>query len=141
MKKGDEAMELKKSYKGFLLWMLVWLIVMFVIVFVPGVDGVFATRWVMNVCTIGMAILCYIMYKTEHVYWMNGTTYEQAVKAGSERRKEFALKHLKVFGYFAVVYLAVTLIFHVLNISFWIDMVIGTVGIIICAVRTVPFKL
>lgn len=134
-------MELKKSYKGFLLWMLAFIVCMFGVCFIPGMNGDLATRLVFNLCTVGMTILCYIMYKTEYVYWINGTTYEQAVKAGSERRKEFALKHMKVFGNFAILFLVLSIIFHIFDVQIWVDILIGTIGIIVTAVRTIPFKL
>ena len=50
----------------------------------------------MNVCILDVALLAYIIYKTECVYWYNGTEFKEAVAAGSERRKEFAWKHFIV---------------------------------------------
>lgn len=136
-------MELKKSYKGLVLWMLGYLVLCFgPIPFLPEkVDGGLATRYFMNITTLGIAFLAWIILKLEAVYWYNGTEFEEAVKAGSERRKEFARKHFRVFFRFALFYLAFTLLMMLLNAPFWIDIVAGTMGMIAAAVSTIRFKL
>ena len=134
-------MELKKSYKLFVIWLICFLILMFGVCFIPGLDSVIMTRLVFNLCSWSIVSLCYMIYKTEYVYWFNGTTYEQAVKAGEERRKDFALKHLKRFYYFAIIYLLLSLIFHLYHVKFWVDIYLFTVGIIITAISTIKIKL
>ena len=32
-------------------------------------------------------------------------------------------------------------IFHIFDVQIWVDILIGTIGIIVTAVRTIPFKL
>ena len=136
-------MELKKSYKGFVLWMLGYLLLCFgPIPFLPeNVDGGLMTRYIMNITTLDMAALAWLILKKEAVYWYNGTEYEEAVKAGSERRKEFARKHFQVFFRFAVLYLLFTLLMMFLHAPFWIDMIVGTIGLIVAAISTNRFKL
>ena len=96
-------MELKKSYKGFIIWMLGFCTICFGTVFLPVKDTGILLRIIDNICTIGITVLAFIIYKTEYVYWYNGTTYEEAVKAGSEKRNAFAWQHMKRFGSFAQV--------------------------------------
>jgi len=136
-------MELKKSYKSLVLWMLGYLILCFgPIPFLPEeMDGGLVTRYFMNITTLDMALLAWIILKKEAVYWYNGTEFEEAVKAGSERRKEFARKHFRVFFRFALLYLVFTLLMVLLNAPFWIDIVVGTIGLIAAAVSTIRFKL
>lgn len=80
-------MELKKSYKGFLIWLLIFIATMFGSAFLLISSATILTRVVMNVCVFNIVLLAFIIYKTEYVYWYNGTEYKQAVEAGSERRK------------------------------------------------------
>ena len=134
-------MELKKSYKGFLLWMLVFVVTMFVCAFLPIESGAILTRIVMNVCVLNLVLLAFIIYKTEYVYWYNGTEYKQAVEAGSERRKEFAKKHLKRFGMFALLYLVYSVVAQLVQIPYGVDIAVATIGMVVVAISTIKFKL
>jgi len=133
-------MEYKKSYKGFVIWMIGFVVISFSVCFLPFDESIM-TRVTLNVCTISIAILAYIIYKTEYVYWYNGTPFEEALLAGSLRRKVFAMRHLKRFGLFAMVYLILSVILHVLNIGIWADIVVVTIGLIAVAISTIPIKL
>ena len=77
-------MELKKSYKGLIFWGLGYTAAIFCPLFSTH-DTALVMRLIMNITTAGMALLCGIILKTEAVYWFNGTEYEEAVKAGTER--------------------------------------------------------
>lgn len=133
-------MELKKSYKGFIIWMVGFCVASFAVVFVP-LEGLVLARVVQNVCTVGIAVLAYIIYKTGYIYWYNGTSYEDAVKAGEERRKEYAWKHFRRFGIFAVAYFIFSMIGLYIGINYWIDFAVFMVGFIGVAVSTIQFKL
>lgn len=134
-------MELKKSYKGFLLWMLVFVVTMFGCALLPIENGAILTRIVMNVCVLNIVLLAFIIYKTEYVYWYNGTEYKQAVEAGSERRKEFAKKHLKRFGIFALLYLVYSVVAQLVQMSYGVDIAVATVGMVVVAISTIKFEL
>lgn len=134
-------MELKKSYKGFIIWVIAFFVISMSVCFLPITETAILTRISMNTCTFGITILTFIIYKTEYVYWYNGMTYEEAVKAGTERRKEFALKHLKRFGCFALIYLIFTIISQLLEVSIWLDITVVTIGLIAVAISTIRFKL
>lgn len=136
-------MELKKSYKGFVIWMICFFAVCIGLPFLTRyiADGDFMLRLVGNVCTLSVAVLAFIIYKTEYVYWYNGTSYEEAVKAGSERRKDFAWKHFKRFGGYALVMLVFSVIAHIFRINYCIDITILCVGLIATAISTISFKL
>lgn len=134
-------MELKKSYKGFIIWMLGFCAACFSISFFPVKDTGILLRIIDNICTIGITVLAFIIYKTEYVYWYNGTTYEEAVKAGSERRKAFAWQHLKRFGSFALVFLIFSIVSQVTGISYWIDIIVAVIGLVAAAISTINIKL
>lgn len=134
-------MEYRKSYKGFILWMVFFFISCFFTTFFENLEQNFISRLILNICTLSIALLTYIIYKTEYVYWYNGTTYEEAKEAGSKRRKEFAYKHLKVFGGLAVCYFVVSLITYFFNITYVFDLIFVFFGIIGAAISTIKFKL
>lgn len=134
-------MELKKSYKGFIIWMLGFCAICFGTVFLPVKDAGILLRIIDNICTIGITVLAFIIYKTEYVYWYNGITYEEAVKAGSEKRKAFAWQHLKRFGSFALVFLIFSIVSQVTGISYWIDIIVAVIGLVAAAISTINIKL
>lgn len=134
-------MELKKSYKGFVWFMLIFTAVMFLIALIPTEDSGLITRLICAEAALGMAALAYIVYRTEYVYWYNGTTYEEAVAAGSERRKAFARKHLDRFAACAAATLLYSSAAQALGWPFWIDIVLSTAALIATAISTVKIKL
>ena len=83
-------MELKKSYRGLVWWMLGFVAGMLAIAFLPLEDAGLILRVLFSFTAADVALLAYIVWRTEQVYWYNGTEYEAAVAAGSERRKAFA---------------------------------------------------
>ena len=134
-------MELKKSYKGFAIWMICFLAACFASAFLKVEDVAIVIRYIMNVMTVGMAILTYMIYRNGYVYWYTGITYEEAAAVSEERRKAYAWRHFKLFGIFALVYLVFTILLHLLQVSFWVDLLVGTIALIVVAVRTICFKL
>ena len=134
-------MELKKSYRGFAIWMIGYMVLLLGLSFLPTEDGALVVRLLMNMTAIAMAILTYIIYRTEQVYWYSGLSYEEAVQAGSERRKEYARKHFVRFANFAGMYLAYTLVSYLLNWHFGVDIAVAGVGIVAAALSTICIKL
>ena len=134
-------MELKKSYKGFVLWMIGFLAAIFAVAFIPAEDEMMPMRLIMLVMCWGVASMAFLIWKTESVYWYNGTSFEDAVAAGQERRKEFAWKHLVIFLRFALLMTAVSVVTMLLGWSAWIDFAFATVGLCVAGFMTVPIKL
>ncbi len=135
------AVELKKSYKGFVLWMLGFLALVFAAAFVPSEDEMLPMRLITLVMCWGVASMAFLIWKTEAVYWYNGTSYEDAVAAGQERRKEFAWRHLVIFLRFALMMTAASCVTLLLGWSAWIDFAFGTVGLVVACFMTVSLKL
>ena len=134
-------MELKKSYKGFVMWMIGFLVCCVGLAFLKIDDVASLTRIIMNVMTLSMALLTYMIYRNGYVYWYTGITYEDAAKVSDERRKAYALKHWKLFGIFAAIYFVFSVVMHLLQVSLWIDIWVCTMGLIGVAVRTIWYKL
>lgn len=134
-------MELKKSYKGFVLWMIGYVVALLALAFMPAADEGLVMRYTMLVTVWAVAGMAFIIWRTESVYWYNGTTYEEAVAAGRERRKEFARRHLVIFARFALMATAVSCLTLLLGWSAWIDFAFATVGLCVACCMTVPIKL
>lgn len=134
-------MELKKSYKGFVIWMIAFCMIGVGVCYLPISNDEALIRIADNLCASGLTFLAFIIYKTEYVYWYSGISYEEAREAGSERRKIFAGKHLKRFCLFSLVFLVFSIFAQILQINVWIDIVILTVGFVAAALSMIQFKL
>jgi len=131
----------RKSYTGFIVWLIVFVIAMVAICFLPVDDEAILTRLLLNLCTIGMAQLTWMIWRNERVYWYTGVSFEEAEKAGSERRKEYAFRHFRLFGGYALVGLAFTLGGQLAGWPWWVDMVVISIGLMAAAFRTMVYKL
>ena len=135
-------MEYRKSYKAFVLWLVVYMAAMFSPVLLPkDTDAGLVMRLVFNLTSMGLVVLMWIIWRTESVYWINGTTYEQARDAGSARRREFAAAHMKVFSLFALGYAIFSVIMQLQSVGFVADIVVFCVGLIAAALSTLRIKL
>lgn len=134
-------MELRKSYRGFVIWMLLFVAGLVGMMLLPVENGGLLVRGIIVYTGVALALLAFIVWRTERVYWYNGTEYEQAVEAGSERRKRFAWRHFRIFGGFALGLLIFTAFMQLMGWPWWIDMTVGTLGLCAAAFCTVPIKL
>ena len=131
----------KKSYKGFVLSLLIYLVLIFTVSFIPAADESQPIRLVMLLTAWYMAGLTFYIWRTERIYLYNGTTYEEADAAGSERRKAFAWRHFRIFGMFALLMTVLSCGMQLLGWSEWIDFTLGTVGLCAACFMTIPIKL
>ena len=134
-------MEYKKSYAGFWVWLLVMCNLTLGGAFLPDMGTQILVAIIDNVMTISIFVLTLMIYLNEKVYWYNGTSYEEAREAGSMRRKAFALAHMKRFGGFAAIFLLYSIVSILVGISYWIDIVVVTAGLVIAAISTMKIKL
>lgn len=132
---------LKKSYTGFILWMVGFVAAMLAICFIPVEDEQVLMRLILLLMAWSVTGMAFIIWKTESVYWYNGTTFEEAEAAGSERRKAFAWKHLKIFGVYALAASVLSALMQLLGWSAWIDFTLATLGLVVAACMTIPLKL
>lgn len=132
-------MDEKKSYAGLIVWTICFLLLTLACPFLGRTE--ITLRCIMQLCSLGVTVLVYMIYVNEKVYWINGVSFEEALKATSEQRKRYAFRHLKCFLWFAVPYFFFSLISYLLGWSAWIDFTLGTVGLCTAAIATVPIKL
>ena len=134
-------MEYKKSYRGFILWLLGYLLAAFAPILFPRMDADLTMRLIFNLTSIGLVLLIFIILRTESVYWINGVTFEQARDAGSARRRDFARAHLTRFGYFALGYALFSIFTQLRGLNVTIDIVVFCVGLVAVALSTLKIKL
>ena len=134
-----DFMELKKSYKGFVIWLVFFCLTMIPVVFVDHVT--LSIRLCVNICLLDILILLYMIYKTENVYWYSGIDYEDAVSAGSERRKLYAKKHVTSFLFLTVLFVVYSLLAQFFNINWWIDCIVFMGALIFTVISTARFHL
>ena len=132
---------LKKSYTGFILWMVGFVAALLAICFLPVEDEQVLMRLILLLMAWSVTGMAFIIWKNESVYWYNGTTFEEAEAAGSERRKVFAWKHLKIFGVYALTASVLSALMQLLGWSAWIDFTLATLGLVVAACMTIPLKL
>lgn len=132
---------MKKSYRGFVLWMITFCVLTFGCAFLPLHDPALLLRIILNLCTIAVAVLTYIIYRNQAVYWYNGVRFEDAVQAGPERRRTYALRHCKRFCALALAYFLFSAAAQLTGLTYWIDVIAVTVGLIAVAVSTTGIRL
>ncbi len=131
----------KKSYTGFILWLMIFVAATLGISLLPTADWQLLMRLIILLMAWGIAALAFIIWRTEQVYWYNGVSYEEAEAAGAERRRAYAWRHLKVFGIYALGISVFVWVMQMLGASAWIDFTIGTIGLIVAGCCTIPIKL
>ena len=132
---------MNRSYLGLIIWLIVFLVVTFTLPFLPIESEGLLTRIMLNITSLSILVLMVIIYFTEKIFWFNGVTYEEAIAAGSYRRKQYAKKMMIAFLIPFVIYLFASIILQVLNANIWIDIVLFVVITVVSALSTIKVKL
>lgn len=133
--------EYSKSYKSFVVLLIVYTLALLSLALIKTDDVQLLTLLIDNITSIWVAMLAYVVYKTEKIYWYNSITFEQAKNASSESRKKYAFAHFKKFGIFAFVYLAFSVIAYYTIIPVAFEIFVFVIGLIAVAVSTIKIKL
>ena len=131
----------EKSYKGLVFWLLGYTAALIVCMFLPFEDEGLLVRLTLNVTWCAVAVLCWMIYRSERIYWINGVTFEQAKRATSDQRREFAEKYLRKFGKCAVFCLVFSTVGQLIGLHFVFDILVETIALIVAAIGTMKFKL
>ena len=132
---------MKKSYTGFIIFMVVFVAVIIAMCTVPFADENLRIRLLFNFTAIILAVLMFYIYKTDKVYLINTVSYEEIEKAGYERRQWFAWKLFKRFAIFALGYLVLSVIMHLIGLSMLIDIAVFAIGIFAVSISCTTVKL
>lgn len=131
----------RKSYTGLVIWLILFIAATLGASLLPAEDPAVPIRVLMNICTGGIALLAWIVWRSECVYWYNGVSFEQAENAGSERRRDYAFRHFWLFGVYALAALGFTLAGYLAGWPWWVDMTVISIGLIAAALYTTRYKL
>lgn len=131
---------LNKSYWGVVIWMIGFMAGMLALAFLPIEDPHLAARVYDVACAAGIEVLMFMIYKTEKIFWINGVSYQEALEAGSDRRRAYALKYVKRFGILTVGTLLFSLLAQLLRLNILIDILVFVAGIMVCAFSTMKWK-
>lgn len=134
-------MSKKKSLLGFFVWSIIMIGAVLLVCFLPIEDANVLTRLTIILCGAFVAGLMLVMYITQKVYWINGISFEEAREAGEERRKAYALYHLKAFSVSAAIYAIVSVCLHILKASVFLDLFLFIVSLIAAGASTLKIKL
>ena len=131
----------EKSYKGLIFWLLGYTAALVACMLVPIEDEGLLVRLTLNVTWCAIAALCWMMYRNERIYWINGVTFEQAKRATSDQRRAFAEKHLRVFGKCAAFCLVFSAVAQLIGLHFVFDILVETIYLVVAAIGTMKIKL
>ena len=131
---------MRKSYTGLILWAVLYCAVLAGLCFLP-LDGWMLTRVICIITCLAVTLLMVLIERGGHTYWFTGVTYEDCVKAGAERCRIYAHRHVKRFVKATVVFVVISVAFHLLGWPGWADMIVMTVGSVIVAFSTMWFQL
>ena len=129
---------MKKSYKGFMAWLVLFCVGVLAIIFmdIKNIGLVLG-----NYMFITLAILTGMIYKNEAIYWYTGISYQEACAVTSKQRKEYAYKHFIRFLMVCLGYFVYSIIAYFLSFSFGMSIIICCLLMTVCALSTVSIKL
>ena len=132
---------MKKSYKGFILWLIVFGVIIAVLCHMPFQDDALMIRLIFNSCSIFVTVLMYIVYKTDKIYWLNIVSSEDIARSDYQRQKIYTKKLFKRFAKFAAGYLVLSLLLHIIGISMLVDVIVFMIGFIAITFSSTTIKL
>ena len=132
--------EYKKSYRGFGILMVVFVVALFALPFILNADAKVISIIIFNIMNLWMALVTFVIYKTEKIYWITGISYEEALNTPSEDRILYAKRHLQRFGIYAGVFVIYSVVSVICNIPIVVDIVLETIGIVGVAISTINIK-
>ncbi|MBR0153132.1 MAG: hypothetical protein IJM26_05040 [Lachnospiraceae bacterium] len=132
--------EYRKSYRGLFSLTILLMAGMISVIWLPA-DGHVKTLVSLNVMTMWCALLTWIIYRTERIYWYTGLMFEEAAAASSEARRAYGWKIFRKFFWSAAAYLAYSLVSWWLNLPEWLDIVLACVAVTAAALSTMAVRL
>lgn len=132
----------EKSYKGLVLF----LAGMFALMLGLGIpfsllQPEHSARLTINLCTLSVTVLMFLIWRNEKIYWINAVDFESAKQAGAARRKAFALRYLKRFACVSAGALVLSVSFALLGVNQMVDFSVITAALCATAISTVWIKL
>lgn len=131
---------MKKSYKGLVIWLIVFIVSYGWLIILPVENFNLLTNISMLYTTGMIATLCYIIYRFDKIYWINGVMFEDAAKMTRRQRDRYTLRHFEAFGKFFCIHLIFAIIAHFFGFPLWIIITVPAIGLIAAAISTIMIK-
>ena len=132
---------MKKSYKGYIVWMILFCVGMELMMIVDLKNLKLFSLILGNYMFITLSLLTGMIYKNECIYWYSQMSYQEAIEATSMSRKKYAYKHFIRFFITCLLYLFYSIIAYFLSFSFGMSIIICCLLMTVCALSTVSIKL
>lgn len=132
---------MKKSYKGFIAWLVLFCVGVLAIIFMDIKDINLVGLVLGNYMFISMTILTGMIYKNEAIYWYTGISYQEACNITNIQRKKYAYRHFIRFLIVCLGYLIYSIIAYFLSFSFGMSIIICCLLMTVCALSTISIKL
>ena len=132
---------MKKSYKGYIVWMILFCVGMELMMIVGLKNLKLFSLILGNYMLMMITLLTGMIYKNECIYWYSQMSYQEAIEATSMSRKEYAYKHFIRFLMVCLGYFVYSIIAYFLSFSFGMSIIICCLLMTVCALSTVSIKL
>ena len=132
---------MKKSYKGYIVWMILFCVGMELMMIVGLKNLKLFSLILGNYMLMMITLLTGMIYKNEAIYWYTGISYQEACAVTSKQRKEYAYKHFIRFLMVCLGYFVYSIIAYFLSFSFGMSIIICCLLMTVCALSTVSVKL
>jgi len=131
---NEDNREYKPTYKPLVIYLLVLAAVVLALA-TWGVGPRFAAaaKLILLLVPWWVTGLMYIIFRGEHIYWINGLSFKEARAAGSERRRRYAYRHFKAFLRLALVLSAYMALSFVHWLPVWLDIGAMLGGLVLLA--------
>ena len=106
---------MKKSYKGYIVWMILFCVGMVLMMIVDLKNLKLFSLILGNYMLMMITLLTGMIYKNECIYWYSGVSYQEAIEATSMSRKKYAYKHFIRFFITCLLYLFYSIIAYFLS--------------------------
>lgn len=133
--------EYKKSYSGFIIWMILFIAFNLSVGFLPIDNPNISLLITLNVIIIMLNLLVLMIYNTEYIYWYTGLTYEEAAQATSEQRKRYAGRHLTRFTALTIIYIIYTVFSILFSFNMIVNILVSLIGIVLAVISALRIKL
>ena len=132
-----------KTYKPLAVWSVLFIGISIGAAIVGSryLDHDILSKMIMMVINLGIVGLFYLIYKGEYVYWINGgPQFEEAYEAGSHRRRQYALAHLKLFVVAGTVVNVFMIVSMIWVLPYYVDLIVFAAGMIVAAIRSMKIR-
>ena len=132
---------MKKSYKGFIVWLVLFIIGMFMIPFLSLKDNKLVTLIILNYMILMIDILMILMHYSHSIYWLNGIEFEKVCKMSIEKIEQVSKKYIELFTLAVFISLLYSIISYYLKLNYGIDIFVISLILVSASFYTITIHL